>query len=135
MKKTNLPHLFFFLLIAIFSNCDLEVIPPQVTGGGDSLMAGFELTNNHCYAPCDPGFTESAAGDSDVCLLITDDRGAILWKNNYNKSTMDEGFSLIQTEDKDYLIVGKAVHSNLLKVVHFYLPKSVYCYLPITIQG
>jgi len=53
------------------------------------------------------GYTEtSEAGNADVCLLMLDSDGNVLWSRAYGGPKWDWGKYIVKTEDMGYLIVG-----------------------------
>jgi hypothetical protein len=54
------------------------------------------------------GLTEStSSGDQDLLLIKTDNDGNKLWDKTYGGDKDDSGFSLKETDDGEYLIVGR----------------------------
>lgn len=48
------------------------------------------------------------AGSGDIWLIKTDVNGDTLWTRTYGGVSWDRGFSVIETSDQDYLIVGQS---------------------------
>ncbi len=77
------------------------------TYGGGGNEVGYSVLQN-----CDEGFviagyTESfGAGLSDVYLIRTDSNGDTLWTKTYGGMEGDEGWSVQETFDGGYIIVG-----------------------------
>jgi len=52
------------------------------------------------------GWTESLTGGNDVYLIKTDEDGDTVWTKAYGGTRDDEGFSVQQTSDSGYIVVG-----------------------------
>lgn len=53
------------------------------------------------------GYTDSlSAGDKHIYLIKTDSAGSILWERIYGGSYLDEAYSVQQTDDGGYIVVG-----------------------------
>jgi hypothetical protein len=79
----------------------------QKTYGGPDRDAGHSVlqTNDGGYIII--GDTRSyGAGGSDVYLIKTDSNGNMIWQKTYGGTEWDEGYSLAQTNDGGYIVVG-----------------------------
>jgi hypothetical protein len=52
------------------------------------------------------GSTKQQTLWSDFCVIRTDDMGNIIWRNTYGRDYTDAARSVVQTEDKGFLVVG-----------------------------
>ncbi|KPK67512.1 hypothetical protein AMJ82_10520 [candidate division TA06 bacterium SM23_40] len=101
-----------------FSAGDSDVYLIKTDGAGDTLWTriyggsendycrSVEQTTDGGYILC--GYTSSfGAGAEDVYLLKTDAVGDTLWTRTYGGSGYDSGYSMQQTDDGGYMIVGR----------------------------
>ena len=71
------------------SGCDGQSV--QQTSDGGYIVAGFVYSEESSY---------------DVCLVKTNSNGEELWKNTFGSSNIAYGYSVEQTSDGGYIIVG-----------------------------
>jgi len=93
-----------FFLVKIDSNGDVQW---NQTYGGDNHDGAYSLiqTSDKGYAIV--GHTKSyGAGDYDFWLVKTDSAGNLEWNQTYGGAEADEAWSIIQTSDEGYAIVG-----------------------------
>ena len=87
-----------------------EGAPPAMwtqTYGGTEWESGQSVvvTSDGGYAIA--GYTYSfGAGSADVWLVKTDDSGVVQWNQTYGGILADQGYSMVQTSDGGYAIVG-----------------------------
>ncbi|MCK4584814.1 hypothetical protein KAU13_05300, partial [candidate division WOR-3 bacterium] len=102
------------LLLLIFS-CRKPTAPPDQepdflwtkTYGGSNQDRGYSVQQTSDGGYIIAGWTESfGAGGEDVYLIKTDSLGDSLWTKTYGYSTSDFGYSVQQTTDGGYIIVG-----------------------------
>lgn len=77
------------------------------TVGGDSADWGYslELTSDGGFVVA--GYTQSfGAGSFDICLLKFTAAGNLTWARTVGGSAMDWGYSVVESSDNDYIIVG-----------------------------
>jgi len=75
--------------------------------GGKGIDEGHSVAQTVDGGYIIVGFTESyGAGSYDIYLIKTDDHGDTLWTRTYGGSDVDRGFSVAQTTDGGYIIVG-----------------------------
>ena len=53
------------------------------------------------------GYTVSVAGDTDFCLIKTDDLGNVEWNRTYGGSEDESAFSVVATSDGCYALAGE----------------------------
>ncbi len=74
-------------------------------GAGSDRAESVCQTTDECYIIA--GSTLSfGAGDHDVWLIKTDANGDTLWTKTYGCSHSDNGYSVYQTSDGEYIITG-----------------------------
>jgi hypothetical protein len=77
------------------------------THGGTSTDFGYALVQTVDGGYTIAGYTYSfGAGSSDVYLVKTDASGNMLWNKTYGGTSIEYGFSLVQTVDGGYAIAG-----------------------------
>lgn len=93
------------------------------TYGGSSVDYGYSvLQTDDGYIIA--GHTRSfGAGSDDVYLVKTDSIGDTLWTRTYGGGSMDLAYSVLQTEDSGYILVGDT-YSYGAGGVDFYLVKT-----------
>jgi hypothetical protein len=80
------------------------------TYGGDLEDLGYSALQATSGGYIIAGSTRSfGVGASDVYLIRTDEVGDTLWTRTFGGYDDDTGFSLIETEEGDYVIVGKTM--------------------------
>ncbi|HIE05409.1 MAG TPA: hypothetical protein EYP58_01270 [bacterium (Candidatus Stahlbacteria)] len=107
MKKK---YLLTFPLLILFSSPLYAQAPDTLwtrTYGGDSSDVAYSLQQTTDGGYIVVGYTKSyGAGSSDVWLLKTDANGDTLWSKTFGGSALDAGYSVQQTTDGGYIIVG-----------------------------
>ncbi len=77
------------------------------TFGGTSMDASYSVQQTIDGGYIIVGWTESfGRSDQDVYLIKTDSSGNDVWAKTYGGSGNDQGFSVVQTSDSGYIIVG-----------------------------
>ena len=105
MRKYVFLNIILFPLF--FSNANSQ-ITFQKTFGGDSGEVGKSVQQTTDEGYIIAGYTLSfGAGDKDVYLIKTDSMGNILWSKTYGGLNIDIGYSVKQTIDLGYIIVGE----------------------------
>ena len=75
--------------------------------GGSSDDIGYDVIQVADKGFVVTGYTQSyGAGGKDLWVIRTDSLGDSLWTRTYGGAKDDEGYSIIQTDDGDYLIAG-----------------------------
>ena len=103
---------------APFGNLNYEVWLIKTDANGDTLWTKTfgGSAQDHGYAvqqTTDAGYiiagtTESfGAGNQDVWLIKTDDSGNSVWNKTFGGSSYEGGYSVQQTTDQGYIIVGQ----------------------------
>ncbi len=78
------------------------------TYGGSNLDIGYSVVQTRDGGYIIAGSTKSfGAGVGDVYLIKTDAKGDTLWTKTCGGSSEDRGFSVVQTNDGGYIIVGE----------------------------
>jgi Secretion system C-terminal sorting domain len=79
------------------------------TFGGDGYETAYSVDNTS-----DGGFifagitTETSSADNDVLLVKTTNQGSVEWSHTYGGIEDDIGYSVKQTQDKGFLVVGES---------------------------
>ncbi len=91
----------------IKTNANGDTIWTKTYGGIDSdIGRAVQQTSDNGYIIA--GYTSSfGAGLTDVYLIKTNESGDTLWTKTYGGTDNDWGFSVQQTSDNGYIIVGK----------------------------
>lgn len=94
------------------------------TYGGSAEDAGWDLiqTSDGGYAITGYTYSKSSDGSSDVWLIKTDSDGVLQWDQTFGGATDNCGWSLVETSDSAYAIVGGVetaggASGNLLLIV------------------
>ncbi len=75
--------------------------------GGEESDAGYAVEQTSDSGFIVTGSTVSyGAGDGDVWLIKMDENGRMVWDKTFGGSSGDGGFSVQQTADRGYIIVG-----------------------------
>jgi len=100
-----LPTLLFSLL-SVWSEVLSEEEWYRIFGGsGEDRASSVDQTGDGGYVFA--GMTmSSGAGYSDVWLVKTDSEGNLVWNTTYGTTVYDQGFSVKQTTDGGYVVVG-----------------------------
>jgi len=124
MSKLRILWLSLIALIIIFSQTSALVLKKQYQNdfnnndillenkwnkvfGGDNIDQCFSViqTDDEGYAIV--GWTSSfGSGSTDVWVIKTDNNGNEIWNYTYGGNKRDRGYSIQQTEDEGYIIVG-----------------------------
>jgi hypothetical protein len=79
----------------------------EKTYGGNSHDGALSVQQTSDTGYVIAGYTESfGAGSSDAFLVKTDSGGNLLWERTYGGIYWDHGFSVQQTSDGGYVVVG-----------------------------
>ncbi len=79
------------------------------TYGGPSYDEGYCIERTHDGGYVVVGYTKSfGAGREDIYLLRTDDAGDSLWARTFGGTGYDNGYSVAQTDDDGFAVVGYA---------------------------
>jgi hypothetical protein len=77
------------------------------TYGGEDLEYAYSLVETSDGGYAIAGYTDSfGAGESDFWLVKTDASGTLQWSQTYGTDDNDKAYSLIQTHDGGYAMVG-----------------------------
>ena len=75
--------------------------------GGSDTDVGYDLIQTADNGFIVTGYTRSyGAGNKDLWVIRTDSLGDSLWTRTYGGEGIDEGYSILQTEDGGYIISG-----------------------------
>ena len=69
----------------------------------DSLNSAIETLDGNYIAA---GWTTTVVGDRNVLVVMTDNAGNEIWQQEYGDAQNDEGWSIIQTRDGNFVISG-----------------------------
>jgi len=96
------------LLAGMFSGFQLSGQGWEIYFGGNNEDFGHSViqTQDHGYVVA--GFSESFGtdGDMDVYVIRTDVDGREIWSNIYDDGFIEHGYSIIETPDEGFLVVG-----------------------------
>lgn len=100
--------LLTLICVVIVQFCFGQINFENTYGGAENEMGySVQQTNDNGYVIT--GYTESF-GDStgaNVYLIKTDENGDTLWTKTFGEINYDYGFSVLQTNDNGYIVVGK----------------------------
>jgi hypothetical protein len=121
MKGKNLVMIFVFILLGMGIVKATEAF--QIIYGriGDNFGYAVQQTFDRGYIIT--GYTEGINGGEDVYLIKTDSTGDTLWTKSYGGTGDDEGYSVQQTTDTGYIIVGRTNSFDSVNY-HIYLIKT-----------
>ncbi|MEA3475754.1 MAG: FlgD immunoglobulin-like domain containing protein [Candidatus Cloacimonadota bacterium] len=102
MKKTILT---IVLGLFIASGVKAQTTFERTYGGTDEDY-GSSVQQTYDGGYIIAGWTESLTGGNDVYLIKTDEDGDTVWTKTYGGTRTDEGFSVQQTSDSGYIVVG-----------------------------
>lgn len=101
----------FFVLVILF--CSIRITSAQITFqktyGGTSSDYAYSIQQTMDGGYIITGFTESFSALPDVYLIKTDVNGDTLWTKTLGLAGDDRGYSVRQTTDGGYIIVGNTV--------------------------
>jgi hypothetical protein len=124
MKKLRFIWISFIVLIIIFSSTSALILKKQYQNefynndilldnkwsrafGGNNIDQCFSIIQTVDGGYATVGWTSSfGSGRSDVWLIKIDSNGDEIWNNTYGGSKRDKGYSIQQTDDEGYIIVG-----------------------------
>jgi hypothetical protein len=103
MKKIIVGCFLFFV-----NNCFAQQITFQRTIGGTNTKNGYSVQQTSDGGYIIAGYTNSfGAGSFDIYLIKTDVNGNALWTKTFGGTDNDRGYSVQQTSDGGYIIVGE----------------------------
>ena len=108
-RKAFLFSLLFSISLSISSVCTVEASSTMWMQTYDS---GTNSDNGHCVVETSDGgyaiagYSYPSGGKSEAWLVKTDANGNEQWIQNYGGTEWDEAYSVIQTSDEGYAIVG-----------------------------
>jgi len=110
LNHWNFPFLCFFVYLFISSISPLYSQPDTLwtrTYGGWGSDAGYSIEETSDGGYIIAGYTGSfGEGFYDFYLIKTDPEGDTIWTRTYGGSGWDRGFSVQQTSDGGYIVVG-----------------------------
>jgi hypothetical protein len=84
-----------------FGGSDTEFLTKAISVGNDDFVfCGYTESND--------GDVTLNKGSRDYWLVKIDTSGNILWQKTYGGSLLDRAFSLLQTEDEGFLVLGES---------------------------
>lgn len=91
-------------------------------GNADDIGHAIIQTKDHGYVAA--GFSESfgSDGDMDVYVIRTDVDGTKIWEKTYDDGHIEHGYSIIETQDNGFLVVGD-IRTTQLSDPNIYLLK------------
>jgi predicted secreted protein len=98
--------ILIFVLYSPHNNGQVNILWNKFFGGsGNDVGRSVRQTSDGGYIIV--GYTESyGAGGYDVWLIRTDESGDTLWTRTFGGSSDDYGYSVEQTKDEGYVLVG-----------------------------
>jgi hypothetical protein len=108
MKKylRNFSLIYFCMLIVITINMGFSQLMWEKNYGGADSDVGYSVQQNTDGGYIIVGSTYSFGNSSQVYLVKTDSLGDTLWSNAYGGNGIEVGYSVQQTLDGGYIVVG-----------------------------
>ena len=105
-------------LIKIDSNGN-EIWNRTFGGSQHDILFSIESTNDNGFIAC--GFNESQVGYQNAWLIKIDSNGNEEWNKTYGGSEWDSSSSVIQTNDRGYILAGKTNSFGFKKIMTWIL--------------
>ena len=113
MKVVNRVKQIFFILIAFLTVSSSSSQPPEIEWsqiyGGDSSDVAYSVLHTIEGGYIFAGHSNSYGNGNDYYLVKTDSLGYIDWCHLYGGANNDEAYSLKQTSDGGYILVGNTL--------------------------
>jgi len=114
--KSTLTISLFLVVLAFSSTADAIIIDGDIglplqwqkTFGGSDYDMGYSVQQTTDGGYIIAGWTDSfGEGDRDVYLVKTHPNGEVQWERTFGGDKNDYGYSVLQTSDGGYVIVGR----------------------------